>query len=118
MIRKILIVTATFVLALFVANSFAAVDVNKADQASLDGIRGIGPSLSKAILAERDKGGAFKDWADLESRVKGISDKNSVKFSKEGLVVNGKPKDGATAAVESKASGAQGALSKGAAAKE
>ena len=37
----------------------------------------------------RSKGGQFKDWADLEKRVKGISDKNSLRFSKEGLVVNG-----------------------------
>ena len=81
---------------LIVAVSFAVaavVDVNKADQAGLDGIKGIGPSLSKAILAERAKG-EFKDWADLQSRVKGIGEKNSVKFSAEGLVVNGQPKTG------------------------
>ena len=72
--------------------AFASVEVNKTDQAGLDGIRGIGPSLSKTILEERSKGGQFKDWADLEKRVKGISDKNSLRFSKEGLVVNGQSK--------------------------
>jgi len=30
----------------------------------------------------------------LQSRVKGIGEKNSVKFSAEGLVVNGQPKTG------------------------
>lgn len=79
---------------------FAAVDVNKADQAALDGIRGIGPSLSNAILAERSKGGNFKDWQDLEKRVKGISDKNSVRFSKAGLVVNGQARDGSSGQAE------------------
>jgi len=84
MFNKIVLALVTF--------AIASVEVNKTDQAGLDGIRGIGPSLSKAILEERSKGGDFKDWADLEKRVKGISDKNSVKFAKEGLVVNGKSK--------------------------
>jgi competence protein ComEA len=104
MMKKFFLVAITFVLSLIFASSFAAVEVNKADQAGLDGIRGIGPSLSKAILAERDKGGPFKDWDDLENRVKGISDKNSVKFSNEGLVVNGQPKEGGGATVTSTSS--------------
>ena len=83
----------------FSALAFASVEVNKADQSGLDGIKGIGPSLSKAILAERSKGGDFKNWSDLENRVKGISDKNSLRFSNEGLVVNGQSKDGAAAPV-------------------
>lgn len=69
--------------------AFADVDVNKADQAALDGIKGIGPTVSKAILDERKKGGNFKDWADLQARVKGIGDKNSEKFSQAGLTVGG-----------------------------
>ena len=85
---------AIFALVAITGFAFASVEVNKTDQAGLDGVRGIGPSLSKAILEERSKGGEFKDWADLEKRVKGISDKNSVRFSKEGLVVNGQPKPG------------------------
>jgi len=90
MFKKFILAVTTFI----VASGFAiaSVEVNKTDQAGLDGIRGIGPSLSKAILEERSKGGEFKDWADLEKRVKGISDKNSVKFAKEGLVVNGQSK--------------------------
>ena len=46
---------------LFAAAAFAAVDVNQAARADLDGINGIGPGLSQRILAERDKG-EFKDW--------------------------------------------------------
>ena len=53
---------------LFAAAAFAAVDVNQATEADLDGINGIGPGLSQRILAEREKG-EFKDWADLIERV-------------------------------------------------
>ena len=77
--------------------AFAQVDVNKADQAALDGIKGIGPATSKTILNERKKGGDFKDWADFEKRVKGIGEKNSAKLSEAGLTVNGKNKPNAPA---------------------
>lgn len=91
MIHKVLFAAAAIVLPLSVA--FAQVDVNKADAAALDGIKGIGPSMSKVILDERAKG-EFKDWADLQGRVKGLGDKKAAKLSEAGLVVNGKPKDG------------------------
>ena len=83
--------------------AFAQVDVNKADQAALDGVKGIGPSISKKIIDERKKGGDFKDWADLEKRVKGIGEKNAVKFSQAGLTVNSQPLANAPAAPAAKA---------------
>jgi competence protein ComEA len=73
------------------ASAWAVVEINTADQAALDGIAGIGPATSKAILEERNKHGNFRDWADLEQRVRGIGGKNSVKLSAAGLVVNGQP---------------------------
>jgi len=85
--------------------AFAAVDVNKADQAALDGIKGIGPTMSKAILAERRQHGDFRDWADLQARVKGIGDKNSARFSEAGLTVNGASKLDAKPATSEQASG-------------
>ncbi|BEV16998.1 helix-hairpin-helix domain-containing protein [Herbaspirillum sp. DW155] len=93
--------TLLFILSFFAATAlaWAEVDVNKADQAALDGVRGIGPAMSKRILEERQKGGAFKDWSDLEKRVKGIKDKAAVKLSANGLTVNGQPKVGAAAPV-------------------
>ena len=94
MFKKILLAIATLVATMGFA--FAQVDVNKADQAALDSIKGIGPAKSKAILEERKKG-EFKDWADFEQRVKGIGDKNAAKLSEAGLQVNGKSKDGAAA---------------------
>jgi competence protein ComEA len=75
--------------------TYADVDVNKATQAELDGIKGIGPAKSKAILEERTKNGNFKDWADLEKRVKGIGDKSAEKLSASGLTVEGQAKPGA-----------------------
>ena len=78
----------TTVLALASAAAFAAVDVNKANQAELESIKGIGPAMSTKILDAR-KTGAFKDWADMQSRVKGVRSGNSAKFSTDGLTVNG-----------------------------
>lgn len=83
--------------------AFAEVDVNKADAAALDSVKGVGPKMSEAILTERTKGGAFKDWADLQGRVKGIGDKNAARLSGAGLTVSGKAKDGAAAVAPAKA---------------
>ena len=74
--------------ALLTSVAFAAVDVNKADQAALESVKGIGPSLSGKILDERKKA-EFKDWPDLMDRVKGVGPGNAARFSEAGLVVNG-----------------------------
>lgn len=84
MLKKILVILAM----LYAAACFAAVDVNKASATELDGIKGIGPAMSKRILDERKKG-EFKSWEDLISRVKGIGDGNAAKYSAEGLTVKG-----------------------------
>lgn len=82
--------------------AFAQVDVNKADQAALDGIKGVGPTTSRAILEERKSGGEYKDWADFERRVKGIGSKSAARLSDAGLTVNGQGRS-ATAAAANKA---------------
>jgi competence protein ComEA len=64
--------------------------VNKADQAQLETVKGIGPALSERILSERKKS-EFKDWADLRSRVKGIGEKTATRYSADGLTVNNTP---------------------------
>jgi competence protein ComEA len=89
------------VLAMMAATAFAAVDVNKASAADLDGIKGIGPGISAKILDERKKGN-FKDWNDLVERVKGIGEGNAAKFSAEGMTVNGSGFKGAAAAPTAK----------------
>ena len=77
-----------FFAAMYVAVSFAAVDVNQATAADLDGIKGIGPAISGKILAERKKG-SFKDWTDFIERVKTVGEGNAAKFSAQGMTVNG-----------------------------
>ena len=93
MIKKLL----TALLSLLAAAAFAAVDVNKATQADLESIKGIGPVISTKILDERKKGGAFKDWNDMVTRVKGVGEGNAAKFSADGLTVNGATFSGAPA---------------------
>lgn len=105
MFKKLLLGMATLIATMGFA--FAQVDVNKADQAALDGIKGIGPKTSKAIIDERKKGGDFKDWSDLEKRVKGIGEKSAAKLSANGLTVNGQSLkapagDGASAKADAK----------------
>ncbi|WP_027995990.1 ComEA family DNA-binding protein [Simplicispira psychrophila] len=82
---------------LYAAVSFAAVDVNQASAADLDGIKGIGPTISGKMLNERKKGN-FKDWNDFIARVNGLGEKNAAKFSAQGLTVNGSAYSGAPAA--------------------
>lgn len=94
MIKKLMLALATLVASTGFA--FAQVDINKADAAALDSVKGVGPSMSKAILDERSKG-EFKDWADFQQRVKGVGDKKAAKLSEAGLLVNGKAKEGAAA---------------------
>ncbi len=90
MLKKLLISIALLCASVtFASAAFAAVDVNQASEAELNGIHGIGPGLSERILAERDKG-EFKDWADLIERVKGIGEKTATKFSSGGMTVQGK----------------------------
>jgi competence protein ComEA len=84
MFKKLL----AFVATLYVAVAFAAVDVNTATTAELDGIKGIGPVKSALIMAERKKA-PFKDWNDFVTRVKGVGTDSAIKFSAEGLTVNG-----------------------------
>lgn len=76
--------------------ALAAVDVNKASQAELQGIKGIGPAMSAKILEAR-KTGEFKNWTDLIERVGGIGPGNAGRFSQAGLTVRGATFPGAGA---------------------
>jgi competence protein ComEA len=92
MLKKLLAV----VLMLFTAMAMAAVDVNKATEAQLDSVKGIGPITSKLIMSERKKGD-FKSWEDFIERVKGVGEGRAEKLSAEGLTVNGAAFKGAAA---------------------
>lgn len=84
------------VLAVLSMSVFAAVDANKASATELDSVKGIGPVIAGRIVAERGKA-PFKDWDDLIKRVDGFGPKSSVKFSENGLTVNGASYQGAPA---------------------
>lgn len=84
MLKKLLAICAV----LFAMSAHAAVDVNKATEAELDGVKGVGPATTKLILAERKKS-EFKNWEDFISRVKGIGDARATRLSAQGLTVGG-----------------------------
>ena len=110
MLKKLLAI----VLMLCATMAMAAVDVNKANEAELDSIKGIGPTTSKTIISERKKG-EFKSWEDFIARVKGVGEDKATKFSAEGLTVNGaaykKAADKPAASATPAASGAKPAAS-------
>jgi len=70
-----------------IAVAYAAVDLNSASVAQLDGVKGIGPGKAKAIVEYREKNGPFKSVDDLKN-VKGFGDKSIAKLRGE-LTVGG-----------------------------
>lgn len=98
MLKKLVLLLA----ALFVTMSTAfagPVDVNTADQATLQTLKGLGPVKSKAIVDERTKNGPFKNADDLAQRVTGLGQKSVTKLEQEGLTIGGSsaPPTGASA---------------------
>ena len=93
MVRKLIAI----VLATFALSAFAAVDVNKASQAELETVKGIGPGLSVKILEAR-KTGSFKNWTDRVERVGGVGPGNAARFSQVGLTGGGAAFDASTVA--------------------
>ena len=98
---------SALILAAFAFAAQAAVDVNKASQAELETVKGIGPGLSGKILSAR-KTGEFKDWTDLVDRVGGIGAGNAAKFSQAGLTVAGATYTAAAASDTKPAKGEKG----------
>jgi competence protein ComEA len=84
MLKKLLAIATAFSL----SSALATVDVNQASEAELDGIKGFGPSTTRLIIAEREKA-EFRNWDDFIRRVKGMGQKNVVKYSAQGLTVEG-----------------------------
>jgi competence protein ComEA len=89
------ITTVIFALASLAAH--ASVDANKASQADLETLRGVGPSLSAKIVEAR-KAGEFRHWNDLVDRVQGVGPASAAKLSQAGLTVSGTSYDGTPAA--------------------
>ena len=79
---------AALVALLVAGQALAAVDVNRADLASLESVRGVGTVLAAAIVYERARA-PFRDWADLLARIKGIGAASAARLSAAGLTVDG-----------------------------
>jgi competence protein ComEA len=73
-------------LALMCGHTALALDINQANEAELDSVKGMGPSLSAKVLTARSQG-PFKDWSDLMQRVSGIRQHKAKQFSDQGLTV-------------------------------
>lgn len=99
---KRLLLSVVFCLSIIGAVFAADIEINKADLAGLDGVKGIGPSLAKNIIEERKKGD-FKDWSDFEKRIKGVKEKRALKLSEAGLRINGQAMGKSTPAPAGKA---------------
>ena len=69
-------------------NSALALDINQANEAELDSVKGMGPALSAKVLKARAQG-PFKNWHDLMHRVSGIRQNKAQQFSQKGLTVDG-----------------------------
>jgi competence ComEA-like helix-hairpin-helix protein len=87
MLKKLLMLWVAIMLSIGAA--FAAVDVNTADQAALESVKGLGPVKSKAIIDERTKNGPYKDADDLATRVKGLGTKSVANLEAAGLTIGG-----------------------------
>ena len=68
--------------------SVLALEINQANEAELDSIKGMGPAMTRKVLAARTER-LFMNWTDLMSRVTGIGKAKAQQFSDQGVLVNG-----------------------------
>jgi competence protein ComEA len=79
----------TAVTAMWMASlAWAQVDLNKATEIELDGLKGLGPTMTREIMNERKKI-PFRDWSDLMQRIQGIGPKKAASLSEQGVRVDG-----------------------------
>lgn len=71
-----------------VCASVSALEINQANEAELDSLKGMGPSLSRVVLKARAEG-EFQSWSDMRQRVSGMGPGKAKQFSAQGLTVNG-----------------------------
>jgi len=88
MLKKLLMLLVALGLSLSAVIA-TAVEVNTADEAALESVKGIGPVHAKAIIDERAKNGPFRSADDLAERVKGIGPKSVQNLEAAGLTING-----------------------------
>ena len=65
-----------------------ALEINQANEAELDSIKGMGPAMTRKVLNARAEK-PFINWKDLMSRVTGMGKNKAQHFSDQGVLVNG-----------------------------
>lgn len=88
MIQKIASKAIVVTIALLASLAWAQVELNKATEIELDGLNGLGPSMTRQVMQERQKA-PFRDWPDVMQRVKGIGPKKAASLSDQGIRVQG-----------------------------
>jgi competence protein ComEA len=78
-------------LALALASSACALDVNSASAEQLEALRGVGPKTARIIVQERQRGGRFESIEDFSDRVRGIGPKRARALQAAGLTVSSGP---------------------------
>ena len=68
--------------------SVLALEINQANEAELDSIKGMGPAMMRKVLNARAEK-PFINWKDLMSRVTGMGKNKAQHFSDQGVLVNG-----------------------------
>ena len=68
----------------------AQIDLNTATEIELDGLKGAGPALTRAVLNAQVKA-PFQDWPDALKRVKGLGAHKAAQLSAQGVRVQGLP---------------------------
>lgn len=84
--RRVFLLVSTGLL--LAGSAHAGIDVNTATEADLDGLRGIGPATTRAILEQRAQR-PYAGWDDLLARVPGLGGKRAQALSEAGLTVDG-----------------------------
>jgi len=79
---------AATTIALLTSVTWAQVDLNKASEIELDGLKGLGPTTTRQIMDERQQK-PFRDWPDVMQRIQGIGPKKAANLSDQGLRVQG-----------------------------
>lgn len=88
MLNKIAIQALVAASALLASVAWAHMDLNKASEIELDGLKGLGPTMTRHILDERQRT-PFRDWPDVMHRIKGIGPKLAFSLSEQGIRVHG-----------------------------
>ncbi|MFZ5541400.1 MAG: ComEA family DNA-binding protein [Pseudomonadota bacterium] len=68
----------------------AALEINSATRAELERLNGVGVAMAERVLVERAKA-PFRDWDDLQRRVKGMAGARVERLQGQGVAVNGIP---------------------------